>query len=49
MKLSHGRRCYGAAHVVVTGGEPMIADGVDASSTRKDSDLHVTIETAGTV
>ena len=38
---------YGAAHVVVTGGEPMIADGV--VDLTQGLGLHVTIETAGTV
>jgi 7-carboxy-7-deazaguanine synthase len=38
---------YGAAHVVVTGGEPMIAPGI-ADLTRRLSQ-HITIETAGTV
>jgi 7-carboxy-7-deazaguanine synthase len=39
-----------ATHVVVTGGEPMIADGiVDLTHRLKESDLHITIETAGTV
>src|ERR1700739_4737510 len=40
-------RGYGASHVVVTGGEPMIAEGV-VELTRA-LDMHVTIETAGTV
>ncbi len=38
---------YGAAHVVITGGEPMIAPGVEELTRRLDQ--HVTIETAGTV
>jgi 7-carboxy-7-deazaguanine synthase len=38
---------YGAAHAVVTGGEPMIADGIVDLTQRLD--MHVTIETAGTV
>ncbi len=38
------------SHVVVTGGEPMIADKiVELTKGLKDIDLHVTIETAGTV
>ena len=38
---------YGASHVVVTGGEPMIAPGIDELTHRLKQ--HVTIETAGTV
>lgn len=38
---------YGAAHVVITGGEPMIAPGI-TDLTRRLSQ-HITIETAGTV
>jgi len=41
-------RRTGASHAVVTGGEPMIAGGV-VELTRQLDDLHVTIETAGTV
>ena len=41
---------YGATHVVVTGGEPMIQENVVPLTQRlKDSGLHITIETAGTV
>jgi 7-carboxy-7-deazaguanine synthase len=41
---------YAAAHVVVTGGEPMIAEGIIELTERlKESGLHITIETAGTV
>jgi 7-carboxy-7-deazaguanine synthase len=43
-------RRYCATHVVVTGGEPMIAPGiVDLTRGLKELDLHITIETAGTV
>jgi 7-carboxy-7-deazaguanine synthase len=43
-------RRHSAAHVVVTGGEPMIQDDIVAFTQRlKELDLHVTIETAGTV
>jgi len=43
-------RRHSATHVVVTGGEPMIADGIVLVTKRlKDFDLHITIETAGTV
>jgi 7-carboxy-7-deazaguanine synthase len=39
-----------ATHVVVTGGEPMIHDEMVQLTRRlKDFDLHITIETAGTV
>jgi 7-carboxy-7-deazaguanine synthase len=41
---------YSAAHVVVTGGEPMIAPGIVALTERlRGAGLHITIETAGTV
>lgn len=41
---------YPAAHVVVTGGEPMIAEGiVELTERLQESGLHITIETAGTV
>jgi 7-carboxy-7-deazaguanine synthase len=40
----------GATHAVVTGGEPMIQDGViNLTGRLKDLGLHITIETAGTV
>jgi 7-carboxy-7-deazaguanine synthase len=43
-------RGFGAKHTVVTGGEPMIADGiVELTHRLKESGLHITIETAGTV
>jgi 7-carboxy-7-deazaguanine synthase len=39
-----------ATHVVVTGGEPMIVDKiVDLTRALKGLDLHITVETAGTV
>jgi 7-carboxy-7-deazaguanine synthase len=38
---------YGAAHVVITGGEPMIAPGIEQLTRRLKQ--HITIETAGTV
>ncbi len=43
-------RKYRAKHVVVTGGEPMVADGV-VELTQRLANLghHITIETAGTV
>lgn len=47
--LADVRRNWGT-HVVVTGGEPMLtADVVQLTRRLKDFDLHVTIETAGTV
>jgi 7-carboxy-7-deazaguanine synthase len=43
-------RNYGASHVVVTGGEPMIAPGMPAfTEALRAQGLHITIETAGTV
>jgi 7-carboxy-7-deazaguanine synthase len=43
-------RKYPAQHVVITGGEPMIAEGVGELTRRLASlGLHITIETAGTV
>src|SRR5579871_4906032 len=43
-------RRYAASHVVVTGGEPMIADGVIVlTQGLRELGLHITIETAGTV
>jgi 7-carboxy-7-deazaguanine synthase len=41
---------YPARHVVVTGGEPMISPMISLLTSRlKELDLHITIETAGTV
>jgi 7-carboxy-7-deazaguanine synthase len=41
---------FGASHVVVTGGEPMIApDIVDLTRKLREAGLHITIESAGTV
>ena len=41
---------FGARHVVLTGGEPMIAPEVVAlTQAFRDAGLHITIETAGTV
>jgi 7-carboxy-7-deazaguanine synthase len=43
-------RGYGASHVVVTGGEPMISPEAAAlTHGLKDAGLHITVETAGTV
>ena len=43
-------RRYWPTHVVVTGGEPMIAPAIGVLTQRlKALDLHITIETAGTV
>jgi 7-carboxy-7-deazaguanine synthase len=40
---------FGASHVVVTGGEPMIApEIVELTRKLRDAKLHITIETAGT-
>jgi 7-carboxy-7-deazaguanine synthase len=38
---------YGASHVVITGGEPMIAPGIGELTRRLAQ--HITVETAGTV
>jgi 7-carboxy-7-deazaguanine synthase len=41
---------YPARHVVVTGGEPMIAPEIEAlTAGLREADMHITIETAGTV
>ena len=41
---------YPARHVIVTGGEPMIAPGVaEFTAALRARNLHITIETAGTV
>ena len=40
-------RGFGASHVVVTGGEPMIAEGIVELT--RELGMHVTVETAGTV
>jgi len=43
-------RGHGSRHVVVTGGEPLIQQEiVQLTQGLKDLDLHITIETAGTV
>lgn len=43
-------KTYPARHVVLTGGEPMIAPGVtDLTAGFREAHLHITIETAGTV
>jgi 7-carboxy-7-deazaguanine synthase len=47
--LAHVRRHW-ADHVVITGGEPMIAEGIEELSEKvKLLDQHITFETAGTV
>lgn len=41
---------FGARHVVVTGGEPMIAPGVvELTHALRSRGMHITVETAGTV
>jgi 7-carboxy-7-deazaguanine synthase len=41
---------YSCAHVVLTGGEPMIAKGIhELAASLKKAGMHITIETAGTV
>ena len=43
-------RCHPARHAVVTGGEPLIAPGIaELTEGLRALDLHITIETAGTV
>ena len=43
-------REFGATHVVVTGGEPMMQEGVLRLTQQfKDLGMHITVETAGTV
>ncbi len=47
--LAEARR-YPARHVVVTGGEPMIApEIIELTSRLRETGMHITIETAGTV
>lgn len=47
--LDEARR-HPAKHVVVTGGEPMIApEIVDLTKRLREAEMHITIETAGTV
>jgi 7-carboxy-7-deazaguanine synthase len=49
-KIAGEVEAYTASHVVVTGGEPMIADEiVELTRQLKAINLHITIETAGTV
>jgi 7-carboxy-7-deazaguanine synthase len=41
---------YSCSHVVLTGGEPMIARGIhELAASLKDAGKHITIETAGTI
>ena len=43
-------REYPARHVVLTGGEPMLAKGIeDLAGMLKEAGYHITIETAGTI
>lgn len=43
-------RAFGASHVVVTGGEPMIAPEIaELTAALRQAGFHITIETAGTV
>src|SRR5688572_20004036 len=43
-------RTFPARHVVLTGGEPMVARGISELAQRlRDDGLHITIETAGTI
>ncbi|MDE3195002.1 MAG: 7-carboxy-7-deazaguanine synthase QueE [Acidobacteriota bacterium] len=48
--LRRAAKYAGARHVVLTGGEPMIAPGIVELSQRfRDHGMHITIETTGTV
>jgi 7-carboxy-7-deazaguanine synthase len=41
---------FGASHVVVTGGEPMLAPEIgELTEILRDAGMHITIETAGTI
>ncbi len=41
---------YPARHVVLTGGEPMVAKGIcDLAARLREAGMHITIETAGTI
>ena len=43
-------RSYDCPHVVLTGGEPMVASGIEAlAATLRAEGIHITIETAGTI
>ena len=43
-------RAYDCPHVVLTGGEPMVASGIETlSSALRAEGMHITIETAGTL
>lgn len=43
-------RAYDCPHVVLTGGEPMVASGIEAlAATLRAEGIHITIETAGTI
>ncbi|MEI6377621.1 MAG: 7-carboxy-7-deazaguanine synthase QueE [bacterium] len=43
-------RAYDCSHVVLTGGEPMVASGISTlSAALRAEGMHITIETAGTV
>lgn len=49
-QIANSVAAFHAHHVVITGGEPMIArDIVGLSQTLHDAKFHITIETAGTV
>lgn len=43
-------KAYGCRHVVLTGGEPMVASGIrELAALLKSAGLHITLETAATV
>ena len=50
LRVLDEQRTHPARHVVVTGGEPLIAPGIVALTQRlRERNLHITVETAGTV
>jgi len=49
-KVMERVRSYDCPHVVLTGGEPMVASGIEAlAATLRAEGIHITIETAGTI
>lgn len=49
LQIAERIAAFGASHVVITGGEPMIAPEIAALIEAIDAGVHITIETAGTV
>jgi len=49
-EIVHRVTAYDCPHVVITGGEPMVASGIrELASMLKTAGLHITIETAATI